>query len=453
MKLIRRVTSVGALALALCALPGMAQAESIVSALTSAYKYSPTLMSALLSVKSSAENVALKKAGKLPTIGASASVSEQLAPAPGGGLGHSESASLTLQYRQTLFDNYQTESQIEQARAMVELSEHALANQEQNLLLSVVQAYMNVLRDTQLVKLREENVSFFKAQVASAEERLRIGEGTRIDVSQAQARQAQAVASYRAALASLQTSQASFARYVGHKPSNLAASFPYSHLVPKTIDQAISLAESRHPAILSAKAAIRAAQSGSDAARAAFGPTLSLVGSVCALCFNSTSSTVTTNAQVQLSLSIPIYAGGALGASVRKANIEQIKSEVDALATRDQVREAVISAWSTMQNTTAQIESAQSAVQSGQLVLEGIIQERDVGQRTTLDVLNSQAELTQAREGLIQAQSSRIIAMFALIAATGRLTARDLGLNVEIKSGLDYAAKVEDVWAELRALD
>jgi outer membrane protein len=138
---------------------------------------------------------------------------------------------------------------------------------------------------------------------------------------------------------------------------------------------------------------------------------------------------------------------------VRKANILQIKSEVDALSARDQVREAVISAWSSMQNAAAQIQSAQSAVESGQLVLEGIIQERDVGQRTTLDVLNAQADVTSSREGLIQATSTRIIAAFALIAATGRLSARDLGLNVEIKSGEAYAAKVEDIWAELRSID
>jgi outer membrane protein len=138
---------------------------------------------------------------------------------------------------------------------------------------------------------------------------------------------------------------------------------------------------------------------------------------------------------------------------MRKANIEQIKSEVDALSARDQVRESVISSWSTLQNATAQIESAQSAVASGQLVVEGLIQERDVGQRTTLDVLNAQAELTTAREGLISATTSRVIASFALMAASGRLNPIDLKLNVEVKSGEAYTAKVEDVWQELRSID
>jgi outer membrane protein len=332
---------------------------------------------------------------------------------------------------------------------------YALRNEEQNVLLSVVNAYVGVVRDTQLVQLRQDNVAFFDAQVSSAEERLRIGEGTRIDVSQATARRAQAIASYRAAVASLATSQASYERWVGHKPQNLSLDYAFGDLVPDSIDSAIALSSVRHPAILTALAAIRASQAGSDAARAAFGPTLDLIGSLCAVnCFGS-STTTGISASVRLTLSVPIYAGGALGASVRKANIEQIKSEVDALAARDQIREAVISAWSTLQNATAQIESAQSAVSAGDVVLEGLIQERDVGQRTTLDVLNAQAEVTSAREGLIQATSTRIIAAFSLIAATGRLSPVDLGLGVaphQNEAAL-YAAKVEDTWQELTALD
>ena len=366
----------------------------------------------------------------------------------------SHSYGLDLSYRQTLFDNFKTESQIEQARAFSELSTYALRNAEQNVLLSVATAYMAVIRDTQLVQLREGNVAFFQAQVDSAEQRLRLGEGTRIDVSQAQSRLAQSVASYRSAIASLQTSQASYQRWVGHKPQNLSQNFNFNGLLPTSIDAAVGAAEERHPAILSARAAIRAAMAGADAAKAAFGPTLNLIGSLCGIgCFGGNPDQPGMTGSVGLQVSIPLYAGGALGASMRKANIEQIQSEVDALSARDQVRESVISAWSTLQNANAQIESAQSAVASGQLVVEGLIQERDVGQRTTLDVLNAQAELTTAREGLIGATSSRVIASFALLAAAGRLNPVDLGLSVEVKSGAAYTAKVEDIWQELRAID
>lgn len=445
----------GALAVVLGCVPFAAHAESLKEALASAYTNNPTIMSALLDVKSTAEGIALAKSGKLPSIGISATsgASWQVGnPSPSAEEFSVNWGQVSASYNQTLFDNFKTDAEIEQARALTELSTYSLRNQEQNVLLSVVQAYYAVIRDTQLVQLRADNMKFFDAQVSSANDRLRLGEGTKIDVSQASTRQAAAVASYQAAIASLQASQASYQRWVGHKPKNLSGDYTFGKTLPTSIDSAIASAEERHPALLSARAAIRVAQAGSDAASAAFGPKLSMIGSICAVgCFGIDNPGAT--GSVNFQLTIPIYAGGALGASIRKANIEQIKSEVDALSARDQIRESVISAWSSLQNSSAQIESAQSAVESGQLVVDGTVQERDVGQKTTLDVLNAQAELTSAREGLIQARASKMIAAFALLAASGRLSAEDLRLNVEIHSADGYIAKVEDVWQELRALD
>lgn len=446
----------GALAVVLSLVPAAVHAESLREALAGAYTNNPDIMSALLSVKSSAEGIALAKSGKLPTIGASGSLGGSWTLPDGGDLTTATSSSLGVSYSQTLFDNYKTEAEIEQARAGTELAKYSLRNAEQNVLLSVVQAYFAVIRDTQLVQLRADNMTFFDAQVSSAEDRLRLGEGTKIEVSQAKARQAAAVASYQSAIASLQTSQASYQRWVGHKPKNLSSDFNFGKSLPTSIDNAIASAEERHPALLSARAAIRIAQAGSDAASAAFGPTLKLVAGIDAKSSWTDAPTgggSSISGSAGISFTIPIYSGGALGASIRKANIEQIKSEVDALSARDQIREAVISSWSSLQNSSAQIESAQSAVESGQLVVEGTVQERDVGQKTTLDVLNAQAELTSAREGLIQARASKMIAAFALLAASGRLSAEDLRLNVEVHSADGYIAKVEDVWQELRALD
>ena len=446
----------GALALVLCSLPALAHAETLREALRSAYVNNPSILSALLNVKSTAENIALAKSAKLPNIGASVSANNSYTFDGSSTLGV-PTVSVGLSYNQTLFDNFKSDADIEGARAITEASRYSLQNSEQNVFLAVVQAYMGVIRDTQLVQLRQENVTFYQAQVQSAKDRLEIGEGTKIDVSQAEARLAQGTASYQAAVASLQTSQASYERYVGHKPKNLSATYRLGTLMPKSLDAAISEAVSSHPAILAAKAGVRAAQANSDAANAAFGPTLNFTSSIgstvlgpgTALGPNDPSPRVTAG----FNLSIPIYGGGRFGASIRKANIEQIKSEVDALATRDQIKESVISAWSSLQNANAQIESATTAVASGELSLEGVVQSRDVGQATTLDVLNAQSELTSIREGLIQANAAKVIASFALVAATGHLTAADLSLDVEVKTGEDYIAKVEDVWQELRALD
>ncbi|MEO8756876.1 MAG: TolC family outer membrane protein [Devosia sp.] len=446
-----RSVRAGALAIVMCSVPALAHAETLRQALTSAYVNNPTILSALLNVKATAENIALAKSAKLPTIGASASVTENFV----AGLPMQQpSGTVGLSLSQNIFDNFKSDADIEAARALTEASRYSLQNSEQNVLLAVVQAYMGVIQNTQLIQLRQANVKFYQAQVQSANDRLKIGEGTKIDVSQAQARLAQGTASYESAVAALQTNQATYERYVGHKPKGLSSNYSLGKLMPRSLDAAINEAVAAHPAILSAKAAIRAAQANSDSANAAFGPTLDMVGSVGGTLFGGGPTTPTAPAgSLKFSLSVPIYGGGRFGAAIRKANITQVKSEVDALAARDQIKESVITAWSTLQNATSQITSADSAVSSGQLSLEGIVQERDVGQATTLDVLNAQSELTSVKEGLIQAGASKVIASFALVAATGHLTAADLGLGVEVKTGEDYIAKVEDVWAELRALD
>jgi outer membrane protein len=439
-----------ALALVLAAASvGGAQAQSISQALTTAYDHAPDLQAALLSAKSAAENVALAQAGKRPTIGASISGSHNW-NLVGGTVSESNSLTTGLSYNQTIFDNFKTDAQIEAARAGAEAAEYQIRNTEQNVLLAVVQAYMSVLSDRQLVALRQENSNFFQAQLQSARDRLDVGEGTRIDVAQAEARLAQGDAAYRAALASLEISQATFQRYVGVAPQNLDSSHNFGRLVPSSLQAAISEAETGHPAILLSKAAIRAAQAGTDAAQASFGPTASVTGQVGSR--YSDGPTDGFSGSIGFQITIPLYAGGAIGANVRKANIEQIKSEVDAMSAYDQIREAVISAWAGIQSADAQISAANSAVSAGRTVLDGVIQERDLGTRTTLDVLNAQAELTTAREGLINASTNKVIATFSLLSAMGRLTATDLGLAVEVKSAVRYNQAVEDVWQELRTV-
>lgn len=436
---------------------GGVRAESLKAALASAYANNPTISSALMSVKVAAENIALSKSAILPSVGASVSNTGSFASIPGAATVTSESTSAGLSYSQTLFDNNKTNAKVEQARALVQVANQSLRQAEQTVLLSVVTAYMNVILNTQLMQLRNDSVTFYTSQVKAAEDRLRIGEGTKIDVAQAQAALASAVAGYKSAVASLQTAQASYTHWVGHKPKNLSADYNYGTLIPASVDKAIALADSLNPSILGAKAAIRAAQAGVDAANAAFGPTVGVVGQIGQTFSGCSSSACGTPSSefagsLKLSLSVPLYEGGALGAGTRQANLSQIKSDLDAQAARDQVNEAVITSWSTLQNAAAQIDSAKSGVDAGQAALEGVIQERDVGQKTTLDVLNAESTLTTSKEALISATSGRVVAAFSLIAATGRLSSKDLGLGVATKSAEPYEAKVEDAWGELRSL-
>src|SRR5690606_2074664 len=192
----------------------------------------------------------------------------------------------------------------------------------------------------------------------------------------------------------------------------------------------------------------------SDAAEAAFGPTATINGQVGSR-WSGTSGLMSQDGlsgQVGFQVTVPLYAGGALGSSVRKANLDQVKTEVDAMAAYDRVREAVITAWAGIQSAEAQIQAAQAAVAAGSTVLEGVVQERDLGTRTTPDVLNSQAELTSAREGLINASTNRYSATFTLLSAICRLSASDLVLPLVVKSAVNYSQSVDDVWQGLRTV-
>ena len=450
----RRILKASVLALLVaCTSVSAAQAQSITQALTAAYNYAPDLQSALLSAKAQAEGIVQAKSGLLPTIGASISGNKSASLVDGS---WSTGSSLTtgLSYNQTIYDNNRTNAQVEAARAAAEVAEYQIRNTEQNVLLQVVQAYMAVLSGRELLALRQENVSFFQAQLQSAQDRLDVGEGPRIDVAQAEARLAQGQAALQAAVGTLQSADATFQRLVGQRPQSLSTSHNYSNLVPRSIDSAISEAEIGHPAILLSKASIRAAQAGSDVAQAGYyGATASVTGQV------GTSWTGPSggprdgiSASLGFQISIPIYSGGRMGSSVRQANLNQIKSEVDAMSAYDQIREAVISAWTGIQSADAQITAAQAAVTSSNTVLDGVIQERDLGAATTLDVLNAQADLTSAREALINASNGKTIATFSLLSAMGRMTAEDLGLPVEVKTAVPYTQAVEDVWQELRTV-
>lgn len=453
-----RLVRAAVAALTFAIVPATASAETLTEALAAAYANNPNIASALLSVHSAAESIALSKAGTRPTIGASADYSRGFSVTGGGNTttSQSETASVGLSYNQTLFDNFRTDAQIRQAEALYDVARQGLRNAEQNVLLSAATAYMNVVRDTQLVQLRQENVGFLQAQVQSAQDRLQIGEGTRLDVSQAEASLAQAVSSYQSAINNLRISQASYERWVGRSPQNLTGTYRFGPELPTSLDEAMESSNARHPAVLASMAQIESAQHASEAARAAFGPTLNLIGQIGTQGqWSSVSQTggpagsSGLSGSVRLSLQVPIYSGGALGAQSRQANIGQIQSEVDAFATRDQVHESVIQAWAGLQTAIAQIESATAAVAASRLSLQGVIDQQEVGQATTLDVLNARANLTGVQESLISAQSQRIVAAFSLLAAAGKLNPIELGLPVEIFSADGYRQNVQDLWQEI----
>lgn len=446
-----RVFRIGALALGIGLFPVTASAESLTQAMAHAYSNNPTLASSFLTVRAAQQKIRTVEGGRLPTIGAEASLGYTWTDAPGR---TGPSDSIGLGYSQTLFNSGASDAAILGAQASYEAAVQGARNVEQNVLLSVAQAYVNVLTNSRIVQIREENIGFVRAQLQSARDRLELGEGTQLDVAQAQAGLAQAEAAYQGAVNNLRQAEANYVRWVGHAPRNLSASYSFGNLLPSSLDAAISAAMANHPALLASAAQIRAAQHSYDETVAGFGPTLSVSGQAGMGGF--TTNTVASQASVSLKLSVPIFVPSR-DPAIEAANIGQIQSQVDGLATRDQIVEAVRQGWSGIQATTAQIESATAAVAASRLALQAVIDQNEVGQATTLDVLNARASLLSAEESLASAQAQRTIASYSLIAATGALSAANLGLPVQLR-GADgqvvQAVKVPtapaDAWGNLR---
>lgn len=437
--------------IALMGLVSSAQAQSLTSAMAYAYENNPEIASSFLSVRAARQGIIAAEGAMLPTIGAEASIGHTWSNIA---TRHGPSDSVGLSYSQTLFDNNASSAAISGAEAQYDAAVYGAKNTEQNVLLSVIQAYVNVVANRRIVEIRQESVGFVDAQVGSARDRLELGEGTQLEVSQAEASLAQSTAAYQAAINNLRTSEANYQRWVGQAPGSLSGGYNFSSLLPGSLDAALARANSGHPALLASAAQLRAAQYGYEETLASFGPSLSLTGQVGA--GGWTGGTVATDASISLRLSVPIFVPSR-DPSVEQANIGQIQTQLDGFATRDQIVEAVRQGWAGVQAATAQIEAATAAVAASRLALQATIDQNELGQATTLDVLDARASVASVEETLISAQSQRTIAAYSLIAAMGTLTAQDLGLPVQPRTAegdvvVPAAAPTApaDAWGNLR---
>lgn len=433
---------------------GAASAESITAALASAYTNNPDILAATLGAQVAAEGIVRAKSAAMPNLYGSLGVNDSYnvtSPTSPGVPTNSLSSSISLNYTQNIFDGGVVNAQVEAARANAEAQLESVRSTEQNVLFNAALAYVSVVRDSKIAALRADSVKFLQAQLQAAKDRLNVGEGTQTDVVQAQASYAQSLADQQTAISNLAVSQANYVRYVGHQPSGLTLTFPYEKMLPATLDQAFALADQNHPAIRGALAQVRAAKANADAAKGAFGPSLSVQGAMSSTSY-LTSGSASVGASVGLSLRVPLYQGGALGSAERQTNLQQIQSEVSSQSTRDLIRAQIAQSWSSIKSAATLIAAVQSAEDAAKQVLNSVGEEFKVGQKTTLDVLNAQSSLTSVQISKATAEANRVSAAFSLLSSLGRLSAKELGLAVELRKPEAYRAKVEDIWQELRAV-
>jgi outer membrane protein len=455
---------------------GPAGAETLQEALANAYLINPALNAERARLRATDEQVAIANSSFRPTItaggntafqnvdnevshGRTAVGTEAAVSAAGGfvtGTSHPRGWDVTLS--QPIFTGLQNLNLTREAKATVQAGREQLRNVEQTTLLNAATAYINVVRDQAVVRLREDNVTVLTEQLKQTRDRFNVGEVTRTDVAQAEARRSGAIADLNVAQSNLKTSRAVYEQVIGHPPSNPVAPPSISRLLPSSLSEAMTQGDGENPLILSA---VYQEESSLYAVNKILGELLPQVNLTATYTQNAgflngnipgiqtpdlnQENTLTVEGRV----TVPLYQGGGVAAAVRQAketNNQQKRLVEDARLT---VHEDVVSNWGVLQSTVAEIKSAKDAVAANRVALEGVTEEAKVGQRTTLDVLNAQLELLTSQIGLVTAERDRIAAEYSLCAAVGRLDAQSMGLSVAYYDPIEHYDIVKNKWIGL----
>ncbi len=413
-----------------------AVAQTMDAALARAYSANPTLNAQRASVRATNENVPQALSGYRPRITASADIGASIVDSNLPGVGNSTSRlaprGAGVQIDQNIFDSGKTRSTVSQAESQVLGARATLRNTEQNVLLDAATAYMNVLRDTAILNLNRNNVEVLEEQLRQTRDRFQVGEVTRTDVAQAEARLSQAQSQSILAESNLKTSIARYRQNVGAEPKQLAPGRPIENLLPKSLPVALNAALAGHPAIIASLHGVDAAELQVKVTEADLYPTVGVRGLVQQRYDNQLFGDNRFSASAVATLTIPIYEGGQVYSRTRQAKETAGQRRIEVDTSRDTVRAAVVSAWGGLEAAKAQIVAAQAQVQAAETALAGVREEAKVGQRTTLDVLNAQQELVIARSTLVTAQRDRVVASYSVLSAIGKLSAETLKLRTAI---------------------
>ncbi len=439
---------------------GPGRAETVGGALIKAYLNNPDINTQRAAVRVADENVPKANAGYLPTISAQGNAGIERADAGLIGPSNTVSGSATstlyprgygVSVNETIFNGNKTISSIRQAESEVFGSREQLRNTEQNTLLSGVTAYMDVLRDTAILDLDRNNVQVLQEQLRETRDRFTVGEVTRTDVAQAEASLSSSQATALSAESTLEASIARYGQVIGDKPTSLAPVRPIVKPLPKTLPEAISISQVEHPAITASLHGVDAAQLQIKIAESALYPTVAVSGSITnQFDASGVPGLHVLSGQVTGQITIPIYQGGAEYAATRQAKESLSQQELQADSERLQVRAAVVTAWGANQAAVGVVRAARAAVSANEVALAGVREEAKVGQRTTLDVLNAQQALLNARVQLVSAEHDEVVDSYSLLSSVGRLNIPTLGLAVAEYDPRVHFDQVKSKWIGLR---
>ena len=417
-----------------CLMAGTAGADTLRDALVSAYKTNPTLTAQRQTLEATDANVAIAKAAGRPQVSGTVGLNRDITQTgvlSTGGKGPSLTAGVTVSY--PLFNGGSVRNQVRAAETRVEAGRATLSAVEGDVFTNAVSAYMDVIRDRAIVELNQNNVKLLQTNLEATRDRFQIGDLTRTDVAQSEARLQLGYAQLATAQGNEIASEATYRQVIGHPPGDLAPPNPLPPL-PTTADEAVRIALADNPDLISIYRQEIAAGYDVNVAKASRLPTLSAQanGSYAAnLAGNAPSGFPNTGTQTSIGLgaSIPIFQGGLPAARIRQAQAQRGQLREQVVGTERAVVQQTRAAFADYQAAEQAIQAQTVAVQANELALEGNRAEQSVGTRTIIEVLNAEQDLLNSQVALVTAKRDAYVAGFQLLNSMGQAQAQDLGLD------------------------
>ncbi|MGY8995831.1 MAG: TolC family outer membrane protein, partial [Alphaproteobacteria bacterium] len=421
------------------------QAQSLEDAMVLTYTSNPTLLAARAGLRAVDESISQALSGWRPTVQGQANLAYQRSETNVTSFDTTHPHSYNFSVTQPIYSGGQTVAQTSQADNLILAQRQSLITSEQQVLLNAVTSYMGVVLAYSVLDLAISNEERLSRQLEATEDRFRVGEVTRTDVSQARARFANSQAERVQAEGDLIAQMATFEEVIGTRPANLTRPGALVGL-PDSLDEALGVALDGNPAILQARASELAAQDGIDVQIADLLPDLNLVGSYTR---NEDISGVISrqdNVSLVAQLTIPFYQAGFESSQIRESYQSAAQSRMLVSESLRAVEADVVSAWQGLATSRAEIAAFTEEVNANTVALEGTEREAQVGERTVLDILDAEQELFQSQINLAVAERDEVVASYTLQATLGRLTAEYLRLPVTIYNVNEYYEEARDAW-------
>jgi outer membrane protein len=440
-------------------------ADTIEAALVRAYQNNPQLNSQRASVRSTDENVPQALSGYRPKVAVTASAGYQYTDT-NSTVGGSATEIVRTEYHgtnppraagvtvtQTLYNGNQTANKTRAAESQVSGAREALRVLEQTVLLSAATIYMDYLRDAAIVEVQKSNTRVLEQTLKQTRDRFNVGEVTRTDVAQSEAQLAAGKTQQLTAESNLVTTRSNFRRIIGNEPEALAPGSPVDRFLPTTLPGAVDLSLIQNPSVTAAMFGIDVNFLQVKVNEGALLPTVSFQAAVQQSYEQQLTTYRSFGASAIAQLSVPVYQGGAEYSLIRQSKETLAQQRLVLEQTRDQTRANTVTAWGQLVAGRAQVASAQSQVTASEIALNGVREEAKAGQRTTLDVLNAQQALVNARVALVTAQHDRVVASYAVLNAVGRLSPQVLNLPTSVYDPSVHYQQVRDSWFGVRTPD